>query len=299
MNTYGIVANTAKKETLPALAKLVTALMTRGARYLIHDEIAKSPGGDRSGIAGVVPGVPLGELLGRSTMVISLGGDGTILSAARAIGSRRLPILGINLGKLGFLAEVSVEEIERCLTDVDAGRYRVEDRLALEARVGGAGGAPLTALNEIAIDRGASARVIDFAINVNGEYLGTYAADGIIVTTPTGSTGYSLATGGPIVTPKCDVLTIIAISPHTLTARPVIIPSDSEVKVNIAEGPTALHITADGQVETFSNAPLECVIRRAPHPVRLVRWSKGSYFDLLRAKLMWGRDLRAGREKDR
>jgi NAD+ kinase len=299
MITYGILANTAKKETLPVLAKLVTALMTRNATYLIHDEVAKAPGGNRSGIAGVVPGVPLAELLERATMVIALGGDGTILSAARAIGSRRLPILGINLGKLGFLAEVSVEEIERCLTDVEAGRYRVEERLALEARVGGGGGAPLTALNEIAIDRGASARVIDFETYVNGEYLVTYAADGIIVTTPTGSTGYSLATGGPIVTPKSDVLTIIAISPHTLTARPVIIPSDSEVRVSIAEGPTALHITADGQVETFSNAPLECVIRRAPYPVRLVRWSKGSYYDLLRAKLMWGRDLRTGTEKHR
>jgi NAD+ kinase len=231
-------------------------------------------------------------------MIIVLGGDGTILSAARAIGARQLPILGINLGKLGFLAEVSVEEIERCLTDIEAGRYRVEDRLALEARVGG-NPEPLTALNEIAIDRGASARVIDFEMHVNGEYLGTYAADGIIVTTPTGSTGYSLATGGPIVTPESDVLTIIAISPHTLTARPVIIPSESEVRVNIAEGPTAVHITADGQVETFSNAPLECVVRRAPYAVRLVRWSKGTYFDLLRAKLMWGRDLRAGREKDR
>lgn len=298
MNSYGIVANTAKRETLTVLAKLVTALMTKGAQYRVHDEVGKAPGGSRSGIAGVVPGVPLSELLDRSTMVIALGGDGTILSAARAIGPRQIPILGINLGKLGFLAEVSVEEIERCLTDIEAGRFRVEDRLALEARVGGAP-EPLTALNEIAIDRGASARVIDFETFVNGEHLGTYAADGIIVTTPTGSTGYSLATGGPIVTPQCDVLTIIAISPHTLTARPVIIPSGSEVRVSIAEGPTALHITADGQVETFSNAPLECVIRRAPYPVRLVRWSKGSYFDLLRAKLMWGRDLRAGREKSR
>jgi NAD+ kinase len=298
MNSYGIVANTAKRETLPVLAKLVTALMTKGAEYRVHDEVGKGPGGSRSGIAGVVPGVPLAELLNHSTMVIALGGDGTILSAARAIGPRQIPILGINLGKLGFLAEVPVEEIERCLTDVEAGRYRVEDRIALEARVGAAA-EPLTALNEIAIDRGASARVIDFETFVNGEHLGTYAADGIIVTTPTGSTGYSLATGGPIVTPQSDVLTIIAISPHTLTARPVIIPSDSEVRVSIAEGPTALHITADGQVETFCNAPLECVIRRAPYPVRLVRWSKGSYFDLLRSKLMWGRDLRAGREKDR
>jgi NAD+ kinase len=298
MNAYGILANTGKKETLQVLAKLVTALMAKGAEYRIHDEVAKSPGGNRSGIAGVVPGVPLPELLDRSTMIIVLGGDGTILSAARSIGARELPILGINLGKLGFLAEVSVEEIERCLADIEAGRYEVEDRLALEARVGGRP-EPLTALNEIAIDRGSSARVIDFETWVDGEYLVTYAADGIIVTTPTGSTGYSLATGGPIVTPKSDVLTIIAISPHTLTARPVIIPSRSEVRVNIAEGPTALHITADGQVEAFCPAPLECTIRRAPYSVRLVRWRKGSYFDLLRSKLMWGRDLRSGKEKGR
>lgn len=298
MNSYGIIANTAKKEALPVLARLVAALIAKGAEYRIHEDVAKSPGGAMSGISGAVPGVPLAELLERSTMVIALGGDGTILSTARAVGSRRLPILGINLGKLGFLAEVSVEEIDPCLSDVEAGRYQVEDRLALEVRVGGES-EPLTALNEIAIDRGASARAIDFETWVDGEYLATYAADGIIVTTPTGSTGYSLATGGPIVTPRSDVLTIIAISPHTLTARPVIIPSDSEVRVNIAGGASSLHVTADGQVEVFPKTPLECVVRKAPHPVRLVRWRKGSYFDLLRMKLMWGRDLRSGREKGR
>ncbi len=294
--TYGIIANTSKKESLSVLATLLAALRAKGARYVVHEEIAaaaaKSPG---DGIEGVGPGVPMSTLLDSSTMVIVLGGDGTMLSAARAIGPRQLPLLGINLGKLGFLAEVSVSDLEACLDDIGAGRYEVEERLALEAYIGG-DPVPLTALNEIAIGRGASARVIDFETLVNGEYLVTYAADGIIVTTPTGSTGYSLATGGPIVTPRCDVLTIIAISPHTLTARPVIIPSDSVVRVNVSQGPSAVQITADGQVEKSCPLPVECTIRRAPFSVRLVRWRAGSYFDLLRTKLMWGRDIRTGRE---
>ena len=289
--TYGIIANTSKKESLPVLAKLVAALGAKKAEYCIHEDI-----GSRAAGAPVVgPGVPMEELLDRSSMVIVLGGDGTMLSAARAIGPRQLPLLGINLGKLGFLAEVSVADLEGCLADIEAGRYQVEERIALEAYVGGDPG-PLTALNEIAIDRGASARVIDFETFVNEEYLVTYAADGIIVTTPTGSTGYSLATGGPIVTPRSDVLTIIAISPHTLTARPVIIPSDSVVRVNVSQGPPAVHVMADGQVEKFCPTPVECTIRRAPFTARLVRWRKGSFFDLLRTKLMWGRDLRSGRE---
>jgi len=184
-----------------------------------------------------------------------------------------------------------VDELEKCLADIAAGRYQVEDRIALQAYVG-TGEEPLTALNEIVIDRGASARVIDFETTVNDEYLGTYAADGIIVTTPTGSTGYSLATGGPIVVPRSDVLTITAISPHTLTARPVILPSDCVVRVDVREGPSTVHFTADGQVERFCATPVSCTIRRAPFPVRLVRWRQGSYFELLRSKLMWGRDLR-------
>ena len=293
MTAYGIVANTAKPEAAPVLARLVAALASRGAHYFIHDEVVKAIG---SGAPGADRAAPLAEVLDRSTMVIALGGDGTILATARSVGARRRPILGINLGKLGFLAEVSVDEIDLCLGGIADGNYRVEDRIALEARVG-TDPVPLTALNEISIDRGASARAIDFDTLVDGNYLSTYAADGIIVTTPTGSTGYSLATGGPIVTPGSDVLTIIAVAPHTLTARPVIVPADSEIRVNIARGPTALHITADGQVERFSDAPLECIVRRAPYPVRLVRWSTGSYFDLLRSKLMWGRDLRKWREE--
>lgn len=231
-------------------------------------------------------------------MIVALGGDGTMLSTARSVGGRELPILGINLGKLGFLAEVSVGDIEKCFGDIDAGRYLVEDRLVLEARVGD-DGEHLTALNEIVIDRGASARVIEFETWVDDDYLVTYAADGMIITTPTGSTGYSLATGGPIVTPQCDVLTIIAISPHTLTARPVIVPSERVIRVSAGSGGQAVHFTADGQVEKFCSTPVECTVRRAPFRAKLVRWRKGSYFDLLRMKLMWGKDLRTGPEGSR
>jgi len=296
--TFGIVANTDKKEVFPVLRKLLAALERGGSTYLLSDRITKAAeeGGGVAADAGA--GHPMEDLLSRSAIVIALGGDGTMLATARAIGARQLPLLGINLGKLGFLAEVSVGELEQCLSDIAAGKYEVEDRLALEAFVG-PDEVPLTALNEVVVDRGASARVIDFETTVNDEYLGTYAADGIIITTPTGSTGYSLATGGPIIVPRSDVLTITAISPHTLTARPVIVPSDSVIRVNVREGPSTVHFTADGQVEKFCSTPVGCTIRRAPFRVRLVRWRKGSFFELLRSKLMWGKDLRTGMEGKR
>jgi NAD+ kinase len=293
--TFGIVANIDKKEAFPVLKKLVAALKATGAEFALDRRITVATGGGELSAEGRVEGLQMETLLEKSGMIIALGGDGTMLATARAIGASRLPLLGINLGKLGFLAEVSTGELERCLADIVAGNYKVEDRIALQAYVG-TGDEPLTALNEIVIDRGASARVIDFEATVNDEYLGTYAADGIIVTTPTGSTGYSLATGGPIIVPRSDVLTITAISPHTLTARPVILPSDSIIRVDVREGPSTVHFTADGQVEKFCSTPVTCTVRRAPFPVRLVRWRKGSYFDLLRTKLMWGRDLRTDGE---
>ena len=148
------------------------------------------------------------------------------------------------------------------------------------------------ALNEIVVDRGASPRLIVLETAVDGEYLVTYTADGIIITTPTGSTAYSLASGGPIVVPQSRVLMINPISPHTLTARPVIIPDERSITVTIHEGAKRVHITADGQVEGFYDSPVTFTIKRASHTVKLVKRKKRSYFDLLRTKLLWGRDLR-------
>jgi len=147
-------------------------------------------------------------------------------------------------------------------------------------------------LNDIVIDKSGSSRVIDLQTFVNGEYLNTYTADGLIVATPTGSTAYSLATGGPIVVPESRAITLSPIGPHTLTARPVIVPDDSIIRIVVERAAKQVHITADGQVEEHLRPPVEILVKKANYSVKLIKRPDRSYYDILRAKLMWGRDVR-------
>ena len=289
---FGIVGNIDKEATGEVTRNLISYLGAKKLAYCVQDDLAfwynkhgLTPKIDRSTICSE------SELIDMSAIVIALGGDGTMLAVARKVGPKGKPILGVNLGKLGFLAEVSVDDLYGCIDGIVAGGFTVEERLTAEAIIQGRN-KHYYALNEIVLDRGESARMIELETFVNGEYLVTYAADGIIVSTPTGSTAYSLSTGGPIVTPQSNVLTISPISPHTLTARPVIVSADSVIRIVIHSSARPVHITADGQIEDFYDSPAECSIRKGPYTVKLVKVHKRSYFDLLRAKLMWGKDLR-------
>lgn len=227
----------------------------------------------------------------RSDIVIALGGDGTMLSSARRIGSNAKPILGINLGKLGFLAEVSIDETHQCIDDIIDGNYHVEERMALEAKCT-TDNALFYAVNEIVIDKGALPRVIELETFVDEDFMVTYSADGIILNTPTGSTAYSLASGGPIINPQCNVITINPIAPHTLSARPVIVPDSSQIKVRVNADGKFTHITADGQLEKFYATPAEFIIRKADYTIKLIKRKHRTYYELLRTKLQWGRDIR-------
>jgi NAD+ kinase len=238
----------------------------------------------------------LDELIANSDMIISLGGDGTILSTARLVGNRQIPILGVNLGKLGFLAEVSPNEAFEFIKRICKGDYRIEDRMVLEAKVTG-WEETYFGLNDIVIDKAGSTRVVDIETYINDEYLITYTADGLIISTPTGSTAYSLAAGGPIVVPSSAVITLAPICPHTLTARPIVIPDDSIIKVKIEFYDKEILLTADGQIEFKLKPPVEILVKKANYKVKLVKRPEVSYFDLLRSKLMWGRDLRVERNK--
>ncbi len=297
--TYGILGNTAKPGIVDVCRNLFAYLISRKIPFVVHESLGKwyarskaRPALRRSLM------VRESDLPRRCDMLIALGGDGTMLAAARLIGEQEKPILGVNLGKLGFLAEVSVGELQKCLDDIARGKYSVEERMVLSMRSSG-DARVYHALNEVVIDRGSSPRVIDLETYVDDDYVVTYAADGIIVTTPTGSTAYSLASGGPIVAPPSRVMVVNPISPHTLTARPVIVPDGSAVRVLVPEGPKRVHVTADGQEEGFYATPAEFVIRKAPYTVRLVKRKGRTYFDLLRTKLLWGRDVRIGRIKRR
>ena len=289
---FGIVGNLEKERLAFVVGELLKRVREGSIEFLVADTLAKAvKAGVRKEIAGHAKIVSEKKLLIDSDMIIALGGDGTILRTARFVGSHEKPIVGINLGKLGFLAEVSLDEIEACFVDILKGRYIVEDRMMLQAK--GAGlPATFVALNDIVIDKYGTSRVMNIETYVNNDYLATYAADGIIVSTPTGSTAYSLANGGPIVTPDCRTMTIGPICPHTLTARPVIVPEDSTITVKIASAANKVHVTADGQLERLFGVPLSITIGKAPFRARLVRRLDTNYYDVLRKKLNWGSDVR-------
>jgi NAD+ kinase len=286
--TVGVIGNIEKPNVGEVARKLLTLLGKEHVASLVQDSLASML---PKGTVGASGSCPASELAGRSELIIALGGDGTMLTAARLVAGRGIPILGINMGKLGFLAEVSLDEWEGFVPEVVAGHFRVEERMCLSTVMKG-GEESFVSLNEIVIDRGSSPRVIELETYVDDEYLVTYSADGIIVTTPTGSTAYSLASGGPIIVPRSDVLTINPISPHSLTSRAVVIPSSSTVRIVVHAGITPVHITADGQVEAFYETPAEFIVRKAPFTVKLVKRKKHTYFETLRKKLFWGKDIR-------
>lgn len=292
---FGIIGNTSKQPLPAVLSRLLAFLQKNTTPFVLQSDLWNWYR-HQPGHLEVPPEQSIGEREFPSScdMVIALGGDGTMLAAARLVGGATTPLLGINLGKLGFLAEVSVDEIEPCIQSILKGEYLLEERMLLEC-VCRSDGFAFTAMNEIVIDKGASARVIELETRVNNELLVTYSADGIIINTPTGSTAYSLASGGPIVTPQSHVMTIVPVAPHTLTARPVIVPDSSTITIQVGAAARHIHVTADGQVERLYATPAEFIVNKSPRSVRLVKREGRSYFDLLRAKLLWGRDVR--REK--
>lgn len=235
-------------------------------------------------------------MLGRETMaekvelVVVLGGDGTLLSAARALGSHKVPILAVNLGGLGFLTSVTLDQLYPMLEQVLAGQHRTGERMMLEAEVfrNGRVAERHAALNDAVANKGALARMLDFDVSVDGEQVGRYRADGLIVATPTGSTAYSLAAGGPILHPGLDAFVITPICPHMLTNRPLVIPDSSLVGIDFsaAEGP--VYLTLDGQIGIQMEATDRVVIKKSSSKIALVRPPRKTYFEILRNKLRWG-----------
>jgi NAD+ kinase len=228
--------------------------------------------------------------LGRHTdLLITFGGDGTLLSVARHA-PRNVPILGVNMGTLGFLTEVRVEEFPEVIERVLAGDYESEERVALEVAVRGPGRDHRTyrVLNDATINKSALARIIEMRVTVGGEFMSTFRADGLIIATPTGSTAYNLSAGGPIIYPTMGAVVLTPICPHMLTNRPVVLPDSLEIEIGISTPHQEIFLTLDGQ-EGLPIAQHDTVcIRKSPNSVTLVRTPKNSYFDVLRAKLKWG-----------
>lgn len=289
--TIGIVGNTEKKELPRVLQQVLDGLISRSVEYIVDVRLRQVL--PRSFIKTYVPAKRAGksDLLRRSDLIISLGGDGTMLETARLVGLTETPILGVNLGKLGFLAEVQTNEIDRCLDQILNGRYTVEPRLRLEAHGKGLRRG-YTALNDIVLHLTQSSRVMNVETWVDGEYLATFTGDGIIVSTPTGSTGYALSNGGPIIPPQTRTIMISPICPHTLTARPVVLPETSRITLKVSSAPAKLQLTADGQPSALLKPPAVIEVRRSETVTNLVKPEGSRYFDVLRGKLQWGKDIR-------
>jgi NAD+ kinase len=239
------------------------------------------------------PAVSKASLAATADMVLVLGGDGTLLSMADAIGAAgaRIPILGVNFGSLGFLTEVTLPELYPSLEAAVQGRARVEERMMLNAVTTRQGqpGARHVALNDVVVTKGARSRMIDLSVHVGDEFVTRVKADGLIVATPTGSTAYNLAAGGPIVAPNFDALILTPIAPHTLTNRPIVIPANAPVRIEpILEERAEVFVTFDGQ-EGFQLQAADVIdVTRSATSLRLIKPSTRSYFEVLRTKLKWG-----------
>lgn len=264
------------------LARVVAArLRQRGVEILVEPAMGDIEGARR---------VEKPAMVAAADLVIALGGDGTLLSVARLVGPREPRVLGINLGGLGFLTEVSTAEALAAIDRVFAGEYRLDHRTTLAVRIRRAGAliAASQVLNDAVINKSALARIIDLRTSVDGEYLCVYKADGLIVATPTGSTAYSLSAGGPVVHPAVGVTVLSPICPHTLTQRPLVVSETALIEVELHAVDQEVVLTLDGQ-EGIPLADGDVVeIAKSPHTVALVRTGGEGFLSVLREKLHWG-----------
>jgi NAD+ kinase len=283
IRSVGIVCKPLKDVVSSMVPTLVTWFRERHIQVAVDEETAAC-------IDLGVPVLPREHLADNADLLIVLGGDGTLLSAARALKGHKVPILAVNLGGLGFLTSVTRDELYPLLERVVRGEHHISERMMLNAETIRAGVTTeqQIALNDAVINKAALARMLDFDVYVDGAQIGRYRADGLIVATPTGSTAYSLAAGGPIVHPHLDAFVITPICPHMLTNRPLVIPDTSRVEIDIAAAEEPVYLTMDGQVG-FQLEPKDRVaISKSVSRVYFVQSPQKSYFEVLRSKLRWG-----------
>ncbi len=281
LKTAGITLNPQKKDIFKRVLPIIDWLEKRKVEVLVL-----------RGIGGNFPSRMLAnmeKIREKAQLIISLGGDGTLFRAARDFSSYQLPILGINLGGLGFLTEVSILEFEESLEKVLVGRYKIEKRMMLQTLVYRKGKLIKSsiALNDVVIGKAYLPRIINFKTFVSDELVTTYSADGLIISTPTGSTAYSLSAGGPVVDPKLKVIILSPICAHTLAVRPLIISSKETVKITLEPPAKEILLTIDGQIGFPLKEEDAVEIKKAPYQAHLVRIKERAFFKILRTKLGW------------
>jgi NAD+ kinase len=288
MKRIGIIAKQNKPEAVPIVRNLVEWLRPKKIEVYIEKgmgELFHPP------LAGPhLNSIGREDIPAQVEMIVVLGGDGTLLSVARLVRDRKVPILGVNLGGLGFLTEITLEELYRVLEKVVQGDFFTNERVVLSASVirREERMAEFTVLNDAVVNKGALARIIDLETTINGEYLTTFKSDGLIISTPTGSTAYNLSAGGPIVYPSLHCIIITPICPHTLTNRPIMIPDDVEIRATLKTKQQEVILTLDGQQGFTLEFEDVVEVRKAEGHILLIQSPYRHYFELLREKLKWG-----------
>ena len=284
IRTVGIIARPRREDIARVVPPLIAWLHAHDVEVLCDSETGECI----STLAGET--LKREEITASADLLIVLGGDGTLLSAARLAAVRKVPILAVNLGGLGFLTTVSQDEIYVMLEEIFSNKHRISERVMIEAEIvrGGAVIRRQIALNDAVLNKAALARIMDLELHVDGEYVTTYKADGLILSTPTGSTAYSLAAGGPIVYPIVEAFVVTPICPHTLTNRPLVIPDSAKIEIDFKSAGEDIFLTLDGQigVELFQGDHIR--VQKAAERLYLVRPAKKQYYEILRSKLKWG-----------
>lgn len=281
----GIVGKIQKEHISETLDELISFLKTEKISLVISRETG-------SFVSKRVPMLPFPKLVSKCDFLIVVGGDGSMLNVARETLSRHLPILGVNLGRLGFLADVRPEDIKQKIKAVLNGNYLEEERFLLEAKMRGNTKKHLIALNEIVLAPGRIAQMLEFEVYLNNEFMYRQRSDGIIIATPTGSTAYALSAGGPILHPSLNAIVLVPVFPHSLTYRPIVVDGDSHISIVVTKKPKTLpQIIGDSQAR-FSFRPGDVIdISKAKERMRLIHPRDYRYFDTLRSKLHWGKQV--------
>jgi NAD+ kinase len=285
----GIVLKPHQRDALKTICDLVTWLDERGIELVGGPEIERERIEHETGCA--ISEVPHDEIAASADLMLVLGGDGTMIATARMVGDREVPVLGINYGGLGYLAEFRIEELYHALESILSGNFRLDKRVMLDVELK-RGDESITrnrVLNDVVINKSALARIIEIEAYLNRHFVNSFRADGLIISTPTGSTAYNLSAGGPVIFPSMNAVVITPICPFTLSNRPIVVPDDATIELLLKTDQEEVTLTLDGQVGFELNVEDRVVIRKSSMTFNLVQPSNRNYFDVLRDKLRWGR----------
>lgn len=291
----GIIANTTKYDVTNYLLEFIKGsqkfsdlkiILSKNTYDFIKTILKKNR------LDKLVSSLPEGKLKNKIDLLLSFGGDGTMLYSAQFAVKADVVLAGVNFGKLGFLADINYNDLMEVLDEFQRSDYEIEKRILLEAKISNKKSESLIAINDIVIEKGSWSRIIEINTWVDDKFLTTYRSDGLIISTPTGSTGYSLSSGGPILLPEMNSIILSPICPHTLTVRPIVIPAESKITIEAYSGYETITINKDGQQSYKIKPPVKLTIKKYSGFLKLLKRKNKDFFQTLREKLMWGVDVR-------